>query len=228
VARPASTCRAARSRWAFGAQYRQDEFSARYSDLNNFADTPCVNSVKTGILGTDPCTDAQLAAPTGALLFLGGADDRDLDRDISAIFAELSLPITDSFQAQLAARYEDYGGGIGSSFDPKLSLRWQLVDSFALRGSVGTTFRGPALTQSDPSSVTTLQNVAGTFRAIRTFGDPNLKPESATTFNVGMLVKAAASVARSTTGRSISPIRSSTSRSPASEPSCSAQARPAA
>jgi iron complex outermembrane receptor protein len=176
--------------WAMGAQYRQDEFSATYSDLNNFADTPCVNSVKTGILGPDPCTDAQLAAPTGALLFLGGADNRSLDRDVSAIFAELSLPVTDSFQAQLAARYEDYGGGIGSSFDPKLSLRWQLVDSFALRGSVGTTFRGPALTQSDPSSVTTLQNVAGTFRAIRTFGDPNLKPESATTFNVGMLVKA--------------------------------------
>jgi iron complex outermembrane receptor protein len=146
--------------------------------------------VKTGILGPDPCTDAQLAAPTGALLFLGGADNRSLDRDVSAIFAELSLPVTDSFQAQLAARYEDYGGGIGSSFDPKLSLRWQLVDSFALRGSVGTTFRGPALTQSDPSSVTTLQNVAGTFRAIRTFGDPNLKPESAKTFNVGMLLKA--------------------------------------
>jgi iron complex outermembrane recepter protein len=176
--------------WAFGAQYRQDEFSATYSDLNNFADTPCVNSVKTGILGPDPCTDAQLAAPTGALLFLGGADNRNLDRDVSAIFAELSLPVTDSFQAQLAARYEDYGGGIGSSFDPKLSVRWQLVDAFALRGSVGTTFRGPALTQSDPSSVTTLQNVAGTFRAIRTFGDPNLKPESAQTFNVGMLLKA--------------------------------------
>jgi iron complex outermembrane receptor protein len=176
--------------WAFGAQYRQDEFSATYSDLNNFADTPCVNSVKTGILGTDPCTPAQLAAPTGALLFLGGADNRNLDRDVSAVFAELSLPVTDNFQAQLAARYEDYGGGIGSSFDPKLSLRWQLADAFALRGSVGTTFRGPALTQSDPSSVTTLQNVAGTFRAIRTFGDPNLKPESATTFNVGMLVKA--------------------------------------
>jgi iron complex outermembrane receptor protein len=157
--------------------------------LNNFAVTPCVASVGTGIIGPSACTPAQLAAPTGALLFLGGANNRDLDRDVSAVFAELSLPITDSFQAQLAARYEDYGGDIGSTFDPKLSLRWQLADSFALRGSVGTTFRGPALQQTDPSSVTTLQSVAGTFRAIRTFGDPGLKPEKALTFNVGMLLK---------------------------------------
>ena len=140
------------------------------------------------------------------------------------MFAELSLPITDSFQAQLAARYEDYGGGIGSTFDPKLSLRWQLVDSFALRGSVGTTFRGPALQQTDPSSVTTLQNVAGTFRAIRTFGDPDLKPESALTFNVGMLVKAGGFSASVDYWRSTSRISSSTSRSRASRTSCSARA----
>jgi iron complex outermembrane receptor protein len=176
--------------WAAGAQYREDTFEATYSDLNNFAVAPCVNSVSTGIVGPGACTPAQLAAPTGALLFLGGAADRDLDRDVSAVFFELSLPITDSFQAQLAARYEDYGTGIGDTFDPKLSLRWQLVDSFALRGSVGTTFRGPALQQADPNSVTSLQNVAGTFRAIRTFGDPSLQPESALTFNVGMLLKA--------------------------------------
>lgn len=176
--------------WAAGAQYRDSSFEATYSDLNNFAVTPCVASVGTGIIGPSACTPAQLAAPTGALLFLGGANNRDLDQDVSAVFAELSLPITDSFQAQLAARYEDYGGDIGSTFDPKLSLRWQLFDAFALRGSVGTTFRGPALQQTDASSVTSLQSVAGTFRAIRTFGDPGLKPESALTFNVGMLVKA--------------------------------------
>jgi iron complex outermembrane recepter protein len=176
--------------WAAGAQYRKSTFEATYSDLNNFAVTPCVNSVATGIIGPSACTAAQLAAPTGALLFLGGASNRDLDQDVSGVFAELSLPITESVQGQLAARYEDYGGGIGSTFDPKLSLRWQLVDSFAVRGSVGTTFRGPALQQTDPSSVTTLQNVAGTFRAIRTFGDADLKPESALTFNVGALVKA--------------------------------------
>jgi iron complex outermembrane receptor protein len=177
--------------WAFGGQYRGSTYKSEYSDLNNFAVTPCVNSIKTDIVGPSGCTAAQLAAPTGGLMFLGGSFDADLDQDVYAAFGELSIPITDTFQAQLAARYEDYGGDIGSTFDPKLSLRWQLFDAMALRGSVGTTFRGPLLTDVDAGSVTTLQSIKGTFRAIRTFGNPALEPESATTFNVGAIVKAA-------------------------------------
>lgn len=177
--------------WAFGGQYRKTTFETEYSDLNNFAVTPCINSIATGIVGPSACTPAQLAAPTGGLMFLGGSFNRDLDQDVYAAFGELSIPITEDFQGQLAARYEDYGGDIGSTFDPKLSLRWQVFDALALRGSVGTTFRGPSLANIDDGSVTTLQNVKGTFRAIRTFGNPALDPESAETFNVGMIVKAA-------------------------------------
>jgi iron complex outermembrane receptor protein len=176
--------------WALGGQFRQDEFEAKYSALNNFAVVPCPNAVSTGIVGPSACTPEQIAAPTGPQLFLGGASNRDLDQNVYALFGELSIPIVEAFQAQLAVRYEDYGGEVGSTFDPKLSLRWQIVDALALRGSIGTTFRGPYLQQIDPSSVTTLQNIAGTFRAIRTFGNEGLKPESALTFNVGALVKA--------------------------------------
>jgi len=105
------------------------------------------------------------------------------------VFGELHLPITENFEAQIAARYEDYGGRVGDTFDPKLSLRWQLVDWLALRGSVGTTFRGPPENQLAEGSVTSLQNIAGTFRAVDTFGNPDLDPESATTFNVGMIMR---------------------------------------
>ena len=42
--------------WAAGAQYREDTFEATYSDLNNFAVTPCVASVGTGIIGSSACT----------------------------------------------------------------------------------------------------------------------------------------------------------------------------
>jgi iron complex outermembrane recepter protein len=175
--------------WAFGGQYRENHFEAQYSDLNNFAVTPCVNSIGTGIIGPSACTPAQLAAPTGGLMFLGGAFDRDLEGDVYAVFGELSIPLADAFQAQLAVRYEEYGGQVGSTVDPKLSLRWQITDAFALRGSVGTTFRGPSEADTDDGSVTSLQEIRGTFRAIRTFGNPALKPEEALTFNAGMIFR---------------------------------------
>jgi iron complex outermembrane recepter protein len=170
--------------WAFGAQYRDNGLKTELDDLGNLAVTPCVDSVDGG---TGTCT-----AATGPFVFLGGAFENDLSGDVYGVFGELSLPLTDSFQAQIAARYEDYGGNIGSTFDPKLSVRWQLADAFALRGSVGTTFRGPPINLVGEGSVTSLQNIAGTFRAVDTFDNPDLEPESATTFNVGMILRTSA------------------------------------
>lgn len=163
--------------WAFGAQYREEEFDRQYNDIANLNVTPCIATVTTG---TTTC-----AQPVGALGFLAGSRPLNASQDVVALFGELSLPFTENFNAQLAARYEDYGGDIGSTFDPKLSLRWQIAEPLALRASVGTTFRGPALTQVASGSVTSLQNVGGTFRAVDIAGNPGLKPESALTYNVG-------------------------------------------
>ncbi len=168
--------------WAFGGQYRDNGFKTELGDLNNLAITPCVNSPDGG---PSTCT-----VPTGPFVFLGGAYEADLSGDVYGVFGEVSLPITDDFQVQIAARYEDYGGTVGDTFDPKLSVRWQLADWLALRGSVGSTFRGPPINVLTDGSVTSLQNIAGTFRAVDTFDNPNLEPESADTFNVGTIVRA--------------------------------------
>lgn len=170
--------------WALGAQYRENTRKTELNDLSNLAITPCPNSVDGG----PGCAAGQPA--TGPFVFLGGSFEQDLSQDVYAVFGEMRLPFLESFEAQIAARYEDYGGAVGSTFDPKLSLRWQVFDALALRGSVGTTFRGPPENQLAQGSVTSLQNVAGTFRAVDTFGNPDLEPESATTFNVGMIVRA--------------------------------------
>jgi iron complex outermembrane receptor protein len=180
--------------WAFGGQFRDNKFKTEYSDLNNFAVTPCVNSISTtapgGIVGPSGCTAAQLAAPAGALLFLGGANNSDFTQNVYGIFGELSMPILDNFQAQLAIRYEDYGNPIGDTVNPKLGLKWDITDSFALRGSVGTTFRGPTSANVSTGTVTSLQAIQGTFRAIRTAGNADLKPETALTMNFGAIFKA--------------------------------------
>ena len=168
--------------WAFGAQYRKSTFETWYNDISNRDINPCLN---TPITGTTTCT-----SPQGPFAFLGVGSPVDLKQDVRAIFGELVLPFSDNFNATLAARYEDYGGKVGSTFDPKLSVRWQVVDSFALRGSVGTTFRAPTAGQIDSGNfVTSLQSILGVFRAVDIYGNADLQPETALTYSVGAILE---------------------------------------
>ncbi|MEZ6011681.1 MAG: TonB-dependent receptor [Hyphomonas sp.] len=123
---------------------------------------------------------------TGPYSFLAGTTPADEDQTIYAIFGELQVPLFDDLDMQFAVRYEDYGGDIGSTFDPKVAAKWQVTDDFALRGSAQTSFRGPTLNQLSGVG-TTLQFVsaASAFKAIDQYGNPDLKPESAFSFNFG-------------------------------------------
>jgi iron complex outermembrane receptor protein len=168
--------------WAVGGQFRKNWYEASYDGLSDLTVTPCID---TPVTGSTSCT-----VRNGPYMFLGGATPANLKGDVWAGFAEISLPFTDRLQANLAARYEDYGNNGGSTFNPKLSVRWQITDIFALRGSVGTTFRAPPLTSLDPGQVTSLQFLGGAFRAVDVVGNPGLDPEKATTYSIGFLTKA--------------------------------------
>ncbi len=168
--------------WALGAQYRRQTFVANYNDISNRALNPCVD---TPINGSMSCT-----SPSGPFAFLGVGSEASLDQGVYSAFGEVNLPFSDNFNATLAARYEDYGGSVGSTFNPKLSVRWQVVDGFALRGSVGTTFRAPPPVSLNSDFITSLQAINGTFRAVDIYGNPNLQPEKATTYSVGAIFEA--------------------------------------
>ncbi|MDH4385498.1 MAG: TonB-dependent receptor [Caulobacter sp.] len=168
--------------WAVGAQYRKGGYTAAYNTLSDLNKTPCID---TPINGSTACVTRN-----GPFMFLGGGSPSQLTGDNYAVFGELGVPIFDELQLQLAARYEDYGGEVGSTFDPKASLRWQAMDWLALRGSVGTTFRAPPITSLATGSVTSLQFLFGSFRAVDYFGNPLLEPESALTYNLGAIVNA--------------------------------------
>lgn len=158
--------------WAAGAQVRTEALKVEPSALTDLAVTP-------GPGGTGPYA------------FLAGTNASDREQTIYAVFTEAQIPIGDTVDIQLAARFEDYGGGAGSTLDPKFAAKWQITDGFALRGSAQTSFRGPTLNQID-GVATSLQFVAPTsaFKAVDQFGNPDLKPESATSFNIGGLVNA--------------------------------------
>ena len=51
-----------------------------------------------------------------------------------------------------AIRFEDYGGPIGSTINPKGSFRFKPIPLLTFRGSVGTTFRGPLAANVEPNS----------------------------------------------------------------------------
>lgn len=176
--------------WAFGAQYRDSNFEREVNDISNIGVNPCA---QTPITGTVSCTaPGANPGPNGALSFFGPLANLDLKQDVYAVFGEMNLPITDSFQTQLAVRYEDYGGNVGSTTNPKIAARWQVFDALALRGSIGTTFRAPPETLLAPGYTTTLTftSAVSGYRPYDTYGNPDLEPETADTFNFGFIVQA--------------------------------------
>lgn len=67
----------------------------------------------------------------------------DNDRTTSAAFMELSLPFIQNVETQIALRFEDYGGQIGSELSPKIAMSWRPFEELLVRGSYSQSFRAP-------------------------------------------------------------------------------------
>lgn len=61
-----------------------------------------------------------------------------------AVFTEASIPLMESLELAPAVRYDSYSD-FGTNVSGKVSVRFQPVDYFVLRGSYGTGFRAPSL-----------------------------------------------------------------------------------
>ncbi len=172
--------------FAVGAQYRKDNFITRpLNDLSNLNINPCFKEGDVSCVGT--ATDG-----VGPFIFLGGTRPANLDQSVRAVFTEVKLPVLDNLELTGALRYEDYGSPIGSTFNPKGSFRFQPTPWLTFRGSIGTTFRGPLSSNVDPNGVVALQGLTaagGNYKSVDIFGNPNLKPETALTYNVGAVIK---------------------------------------
>jgi iron complex outermembrane receptor protein len=168
--------------WAVGAQYREDGFEREVNGLANLNQFPCADSI---INPAATCVNS-----VGPFDFQNGLLPQTFDSDVYGLFGELSLPLLQSVQAQLAFRYEDYGGVTGSTSNPKLALRWQATEWLTVRGSASSTFRGPFLLQqaNTPIVGNFFVSQLGAVRPFDNFGNPNVQPEEADNYNVGFLV----------------------------------------
>ena len=122
--------------------------------------------------------------------FLIGNPDFDAEDDVYAVYGEVWLPLADSLEVTGALRYEDYGSGVGSTLDPKVTLLFRPSDSWSLRGSYSTSFRAPSpfQTRGAQTNFTNIVDRDGsrTFAGRRTVGDPTLQPETSSAYNIGV------------------------------------------
>ncbi|MDP3489360.1 MAG: TonB-dependent receptor, partial [Phenylobacterium sp.] len=81
---------------------------------------------------------------------------------------------------------------VGSTTNPKISARWQAMDWLAFRASAGTTFRAPGQAAVSPGSSKGVSNIGGSYRAVVTNNNPGLQPETAKTYNVGVMLNTGA------------------------------------
>ena len=93
-------------------------------------------------------------------------------------------------EINVAGRYEDFDEMGESSTDPKITLLFRPFDSLSARISAGSSFRVPSLQQAF-GSLTTVHNMTdyggdAAYRPSISQGNPNLKPESADNFNIGI------------------------------------------
>jgi iron complex outermembrane recepter protein len=125
----------------------------------------------------------------------------DAARSVESAFLEVNMPFLHSLDGDAAVRYDHYQG-VGSTVNPKGSLKFQPVDWWLLRASAGSGFRAPSLTDlyaaqatsvtsngtRDPIKCPTFDpnNPACSFQfSTVTGGNPNLKPEKSTTLTLG-------------------------------------------
>lgn len=134
--------------------------------------------------------------------FIVGQEQFDVERDVWAVFGEALVPLSTpdsnigALELSLALRHEDYGGGTGSTTDPKVSFLWMPTDALSVRGSFQTSFKAPGLAQLGGSD-TSLNNInvnalidgadenLNFIPGIAT-GNPDLAPEEADVWNLGL------------------------------------------
>lgn len=70
--------------------------------------------------------------------------DGEGDRTTHSLFAEVQMPLHETLDVQLAARYENFDD-VGDTTVGKIAFGWTPDDALLIRGSVSTAFRAPNL-----------------------------------------------------------------------------------
>ena len=125
------------------------------------------------------------------------------DRNVQALYGEVSIPFMKHLETQVALRTEHYSD-FGNSTTPKFGIKYQPVEMLALRGTFAKGFRAPSLSQISQSSVQAFNNGVrdplrcpvndptnrdcSTSFASYIRANPELKPEKSDNYTLGFIL----------------------------------------
>ncbi len=153
---------------AIGGEHRREDFEDIATDLN-----------ATGMI-------------------LGGSEGTSSagSRDLTSFYAEVSLPIHEMLEVQLAGRYEEYSDdGFEKKVRPKVAFKFRPIDWLIIRGSYAESFKAPDLAYLYNAGTTTFssnqvfdpvtQDQIDQIQ-VKSGGNLNLQPETTDTYYVGI------------------------------------------
>jgi iron complex outermembrane receptor protein len=135
----------------------------------------------------------------GSRGFTGFTPSNVIDKDRSAVGVYLDVEgnLTEKLSASAAVRYEDYSD-FGNNTTGKISGRYDFTPAFAVRGSVSTGFRAPALQQQyyTSTSILYINGVpfeTGTYPSVsavgKALGGKALQPETSDNYALGFVFR---------------------------------------
>jgi iron complex outermembrane receptor protein len=164
---------------AFGAEFRQETYKIKAGDPDSITAGPTTAFFGVGSDGFQGFPNESAGS---------------FDSDNIGAYVDFEMDISDRFSAGAAARFEDYDE-FGTTFDWKLSGRFEISDRAALRATVSTGFRAPTPGQVNTLNVTTSSDSSGNLIPFGTYpvdhpialalGSSSLDPEESTSFTIG-------------------------------------------
>ena len=181
---------------AVGAENRMETYGIGQGEPDSWRDGQAVLKANGRALFTPG--DSLLRGQPGAQVFPGfrPQDEVNKTRSSVAAYVDLETKFTPRWLVSAAGRGENFSD-FGSAIIGKIATRYQLADSWSLRGAFGNGFRAPSLAQSYlsasstnfignppvPQEVITLPVGSAAARAL---GAKDLKPEKSTNLSLGV------------------------------------------
>jgi len=185
---------------ALGAELRTDEYKIIAGEEYAFRDFDTENGVS--LFAADRSGGIQ------GFPGIGPQSAVDETRDVFSLYIDAEYQITESFNINAAARYDDYDG-FGDTLNFKLAGSFAVNDAVRLRGAISTGFRAPSMQQlffnnvstqfvaddndidGDGNTAELIAQEVGTFRndsaLAQAIGIPALKEEESTNYSFGIV-----------------------------------------